>query len=277
MPGFTDEERFLNHLARKSFLRFWSWPNLFRDQRNRGGKGDGKELCDLLVVFGNDILLFSDKKIKFNAEKPLNIAWSRWAREAIRESVRQSMGAKRWLTDYQQRIFLNKECSERLPLELPKEDQAIFHFIVVSHGIEEAAAQHHGAPSFSFCRDITDDDHWDSNKCEPFVIGKVSSAEFVHVFNEATIELVLNEFDTISDFINYLNERKSLLLRKDIFCITCESDIVQLHYENFDEDKKNYCASRFSVSPHNLVAIDKGGLGKLCKNPVYVAKKKQMR
>src|SRR6266516_474320 len=148
MSGFTNEERFLNNLARKSFLRFWSWPNLFRDQRNRGCKGDGKELCDLVVVFGNDVLLFSDKKIKFNTAKPLNIAWARWAREAIGESVKQIFGAKRWLVNYQDRIFLNKECSERLPLELPKENQVTFHFIVVCHGCEEVAVEHHGAPSF---------------------------------------------------------------------------------------------------------------------------------
>lgn len=273
MPGFTDEERFLNHLARKSFLRFWSWPNLFRDQRNRGSKGDGKELCDLLVVFGDDVLLFSDKKIKFNTEKPLNIAWARWAREAIHESVKQVVGARRWLVDYKDRIFLNKECSEQLPLELPEKDQAAFHFIVVCHGCEKAAAEHHGAPSFSFCRQIVDNEHWDSNKCEPFVIGNVFNEQFVHVFNEATIELVLSEFDTISDFINYLNERKNLLHREDIFYVACESDIIQLHYENYDEDKKNYCASRFSASPHSAVTIDKGGLRKLLNNPVYLAKK----
>ncbi len=272
MSGFTNEERFLNNLARKSFLRFWSWPNLFRDQRNRGCKGDGKELCDLVVVFGNDVLLFSDKKIKFNTAKPLNIAWARWAREAIGESVKQIFGAKRWLVNYQDRIFLNKECSERLPLELPKEDQVTFHFIVVCHGCEEVAVEHHGAPSFSFCREIVADEHWDSNKCEPFVIGRGFNEEFVHVFNEATIELVLREFDTINDFINYLNERKRLLLREDIFHVGCESDIIQLHYENLDEVNKNYCASRFS-SPHSSVAIDKGGLGKLFNNPVYVAKK----
>lgn len=274
MPGFTDEERFLNHLARKSFLRFWSWPNLFRDQRNCGSKGDGKELCDLLVVFGNDVLLFSDKKIKFNTEKPLNVAWSRWAREAIRESVKQIVGAKRWLVGHRDRIFLTQDCSERLPLELPKEDQAVFHYIVVCHGCEEAAAEHDGAPSFSFCRDIVGDEHWDSNKCEPFVIGKISNEQYVHVFNEATIELVLSEFDTISDFINYLKERKNLLLRDDIFYVSCESDIIQLHYENFDKYKKNYCASMFLTSPHSSIAIDKGGLGKLFKNPVYLAKKK---
>jgi hypothetical protein len=59
MPGFTEDETFLHNLASRSFLRFWSWPNLFRNQGNQGGR-QGKEICDLIVIFGNDILLFSD-------------------------------------------------------------------------------------------------------------------------------------------------------------------------------------------------------------------------
>ena len=53
--GTTDSERALTRLARKAFLTLWSYPNVFTDEGRAGGKGDGKELCDLLVVFGNDV------------------------------------------------------------------------------------------------------------------------------------------------------------------------------------------------------------------------------
>jgi hypothetical protein len=33
-----------------------SYPNLFYDKK-QGGVGDGKELCDLLVVCGDDIII----------------------------------------------------------------------------------------------------------------------------------------------------------------------------------------------------------------------------
>ncbi len=100
MAGFTSDETFLHTLARRSFLRFWSWPNLFRDQGDSTKGGDGKEICDLVIIFGDDIVLFSDKRNKFSKEKSRDVAWCRWARQAIGESLIQVSGAKRWLQKY---------------------------------------------------------------------------------------------------------------------------------------------------------------------------------
>jgi hypothetical protein len=49
--GVTDAERYLAKLCRRSFLSLWSYPGVFRDQ------GGGKEVCDLLVVFDNHIII----------------------------------------------------------------------------------------------------------------------------------------------------------------------------------------------------------------------------
>jgi len=51
--GITPSEQYLVGLANRTFLNLWSYPNLYVD-RKTGGKGDGKELCDLLVVCGDD-------------------------------------------------------------------------------------------------------------------------------------------------------------------------------------------------------------------------------
>src|SRR3569832_2440071 len=53
--GTTDSERALARLARKAFLSLWSYPNVYSDKGRSGGMGDGKELADLLVVFGTDV------------------------------------------------------------------------------------------------------------------------------------------------------------------------------------------------------------------------------
>jgi len=59
--GMTDSERALTRLARKAYLSLWSHPNVYSDEGRGTGSGDGKELVDLLVVFGDNVLLFSDK------------------------------------------------------------------------------------------------------------------------------------------------------------------------------------------------------------------------
>ncbi len=65
--GTTASERALAGLARNAFLSLWSYPNVFTDEGRAKGKGDGKALCDLLVVFGNDVLLFSDKDCAYQS------------------------------------------------------------------------------------------------------------------------------------------------------------------------------------------------------------------
>jgi hypothetical protein len=65
--GSTASERLLADLGEQAFLNLWSYPNLFYDKK-QNGKGDGKELCDLLVVCGHDVIIFSDKHIKYRSD-----------------------------------------------------------------------------------------------------------------------------------------------------------------------------------------------------------------
>ena len=60
--GATAAERYLKKLCDRSFLSLWSYSGVYRDQGKVGKAGDGKEICDLLVVFQNHILIFSDKE-----------------------------------------------------------------------------------------------------------------------------------------------------------------------------------------------------------------------
>ena len=61
--GITPSERYLSKLCRRSFLGLWSYPNLHTDDGRKAEKGVGHELCDLLVVFGNNVIIFSDKHL----------------------------------------------------------------------------------------------------------------------------------------------------------------------------------------------------------------------
>jgi hypothetical protein len=55
--GVTEAERYLKRLCDRTFLSLWSYPGVYRDQGS--GKGtEGKEVCDLLVVFENHIIIW---------------------------------------------------------------------------------------------------------------------------------------------------------------------------------------------------------------------------
>ncbi|RDE18075.1 hypothetical protein DV711_18300 [Motiliproteus coralliicola] len=275
MSGFTDEEMFLNNLGANSFLRFWSWPNLFRDQGDSNSGGDGKEICDLTVVFEENVLLFSDKRIEFNKEKDVDVAWSRWARKAIGDSVKQINGARRWLEKHPDRVFVDKKCKYKIPVKVPEKNEIKFHNIVVCHGIEEVLASFNNEASFMFDNSIHGNTHWNKNETTPFCVGQIFEGDFVHVFNESTIELVLKEFNTTKDFTHYLSQREELLSSDKHIRVLSESDMIQLYYENFDEEKGGR-----SIWPKELIeadsaVIDMGGIQRLYENPSFLAKKQE--
>ena len=89
--GITPTEKHLARLCERAFLRLWSYPNLYRDQ------GGGKELCDVLIVFGRDVIVFSDKSCAYPDTGDEVRDWARWFKSSIAASARQVYGAERWI------------------------------------------------------------------------------------------------------------------------------------------------------------------------------------
>jgi hypothetical protein len=200
----------LAKIADKSFLGLWSYPNTFIDKRP-AGKGDGKELCDLLVVCGDHILIVSDKSIGWPSGNDTVLAWKRWYKRAILKSVEQIRGAERWLKTFPDRIFLDSKCTQRLPISLPPVDRRKIHGIVVALGAGEARKKYFKAKRGSlFIRpDIKGNFHGVGENVTPFVIGDVDpSGPFVNVLDDETLDIVLGELDTISDLTQYLGKKE---------------------------------------------------------------------
>jgi len=115
----TPTERRLAALARRSFLRLWSYPSPYRDQGQATRGGEGAELCDLLVVFDHDIIIFSDKDCCFPEHADIDLAWQRWYRRAVLKSAQQVFGAERWLRSHPDRVYLDHSFSSDCPSLYP--------------------------------------------------------------------------------------------------------------------------------------------------------------
>lgn len=226
--GTTASERYLSNLARKSFLSIWSYPNLYTDEGRRANKGAGKELCDLLVVFGSSILIFSDKHCDFPDHENPQIAWTRWFKRAIMKSVNQVLGAEKWIRRFPDRIFLDPHCSIPIPIDMPNHAQVKYFRIAVTRGSYDACRLKlkQGLQSGSFLIDtsIRGKEHFKY----PFHMGSVNEGpEFIHVLDELTLDILLRVLDTISDFVEYLIARESLLSRSRPTVIAMgEEDII---------------------------------------------------
>jgi hypothetical protein len=221
--GFNPTERNLAALAEKTFLNLWTYPNLFRSA--------GKELCDLLVVCGDDILIFSDKSINWSSGADVKVAWPRWYRKAIAESAAQLNGAARYLRDHADQLFLDAACKERFPFTLPPAERRRVHFIAVALGASEACAEYHKESPGYFAIDpaLKGDDHTDTGAggFKPFAIGDVQpDVGFIHVFNEPTLELLTHELDTVTDFTRYLTRRERIIRSGHLSPVAGEHDLL---------------------------------------------------
>lgn len=226
--GGTPSEQYLAKLADRSFLNLWSYPNVFIDRRVRG-KGDGKELCDLLVICGDHVLIFSDKTVSWPAGDDITLSWKRWYKRAILKSVEQIRGAERWIQHFPDRLFLDRKCTQPLPIQLPPAERRKVHGIAVALGAGDACKRYFGdgIGSLAITPGIKGTKHWEGDAVAPFVIGDVDpDGPFVHVLDDATLDIVMRELDTITDLEAYLTKKANLFRSGRLVGAAGEEDLV---------------------------------------------------
>jgi hypothetical protein len=278
--GITPSEKYLAKLADKTFLNLWSYPNLFINKKE-GGTGVGKkELCDLLVVCGDDIIIFSDKSIEWQKTVDFHVAWSRWYRRAVEKSVAQICKVERWLVDFADRIFLDPECRQRFPIELPPAHQRRVHGIVVALGVNQACSNHYGSGSGTLpvVPTLKGKDHTDSTirKHLLFGIGDVSpEGSFIHVFDDLALDLLMKELDTVSDFTRYLTRRERIIRSGRLLSAPGEEDLVGYYLQsegpNNEHDFIKPGGGAWKDGDH--FAIGEGMYAQLIQRPEYHAKR----
>jgi hypothetical protein len=235
----THTERQLSRLADRSFLTLWSYPSVYRDV-GQGGRGHGKEVCDLLVVFEDHIVIFSDKDVAYPASGDEDVDWSRWYRRAIRNSAEQIYGAERWMREHPDRLFLDRACTQPFPYPLPEPGRARFHRVVVAHDTSGRRRDLvGGSGSLVIKPDLVGDQHMAKRNDggAPLVVGQVDpSRGYIHVLDDSSLELIMGELDTITDFVRYL-ERKERLIRSGRLALAYgEEDLLAFYLKNVDDE-----------------------------------------
>ena len=195
-------EAYLHSLAERTFLKLWSVPNAHR--------APGKELSDLVVVFGDDIIIFSDKACEFGMKSDRATGWKRWRREAIDSSVKQLAGALRRMSSAQTTVLLDAKGKFPLPFPLPVAERRRLHLIAIARPSHDPSALPPGWQPLT-CVGTTDDNPFE---IEPIRIG----SKTVHVFDGEAIDLLLEQLDTAPDFIAYLTGRAEALDTTQPYC-----------------------------------------------------------
>lgn len=237
--GTTADERYLFQIAERSFLNLWSYPNIYFDKKQHG-RGDGKEVCDLLVVCGNDVIIFSDKGAGWPPTPDLPLAWSRWYRTAVTSALVQLRGASRILDVYAEGLYLDPACTQRLPISIPPASKRTLHFVITAFGAQDACANYFGNSHGAFRPEpqLRGIDHVniDHPGYRPFHIGDVNPDDrFCHVFDRSSLEILLLELSTVSDFTTYLTFRAKAMRSGRLSYVAAEKDLCAVYLESVGE------------------------------------------
>src|SRR5712692_1816620 len=236
--GTTQAERYLKKLCDRSFLSLWSYSSVYRDQGRSGEVGDGKEVCDLLAVFENDVIMFSDKDCVFPDTGNLEIDWRRWFKRAVQRSAEQIWGAERWIRLHPNRLFLDRQCKSPFPIDLPDPTRVRFHRIVVAHdGARRCRQELGGSGSLMLAPAIIGRAHTDAAQGgKPFTIGQLDPLKgYVHVFDDTSLDIVMSTLDTVADFGAYLTKKEAFILSGNLAFAAGEEELLAFYLKDLNQ------------------------------------------
>lgn len=228
--GVTESERLLAHLCDNTFLKLWGYPNPYKD--------DGKELCDLLVVFEDTAFVFFDrtKPLAVDSDKDPLVQWQRWKKKVIDAQIRTASGAQRYIASGRP-IYVDNRLSQRLPT--PSRPRLI-HKVIVAHGAAEACeaaseANVYGSLAISY-QDMGCETGQSSM---PFFVS-LDRNDPVHIFDTHNLPIILGELDTVWDISDYLEAKYSAISAYQILTYCGEEDLLAHYFLNYDEDKNKH-------------------------------------
>lgn len=161
-----EAEQLVQDLALKTFLIDWCYLN--------PRLPDGKELCDLLVMFDNIAIIWGVKDLKLDET-------GKYKKSEIEKNLRQISGARRQLF----------ELKTKIELENPRRGKELFDPATISEIYLISVLMGEEQDLFRF-------------------IERVKNYT-VHVFTQGFTGIILDELDTISDFCEYLHDKEDFI------------------------------------------------------------------
>jgi hypothetical protein len=203
-------EEAVNTLAFDTYLKYWCYPGPKDEQGSR------KEICDLLILFRDTMIILSVKNYEFKGN------YERYFRSTLDKAVSQVAGAERRLFDTGRKLLIHHSDLGEIELD-PSKYKKVYR-VIVNHSI---------APLFYPGGRLT------------------STGKYVHIFNWNAFLGVVRELDTIPDFIQYLSERELIFHDKNTTIMNGTEEEWEAHVQQAFLD---YNTNRIDQGP-NFVLI----------------------
>jgi hypothetical protein len=162
-------EKIVHDLAVKTFFTDWCYMN--------PKLPDGKELCDLLVIFDDTAIIWQIKDLKLDTS-------GKYKKAEVDKNLRQLSGARRQLFDLKTPIELENPRRVREVFDPTKITEIYLLSVLLGEGEEVSA----------FVDEIRN--------------------HTVHILDREFTQILLSELDTISDFTTYLRSKEAFLKKE---------------------------------------------------------------
>lgn len=256
--GVTPTERYLALLCKRTFLSLWSYPNVHRDEFIPGTH-TGKEVCDLL---DDRIIIFSDKDCAVSPTANLNVLWARWFRKSVLESLKQVRGAERWIRTSPHRLFLDKECRRPLPALPTVTASTRIHLVIGTHKIASYYRERYGGSGSLMINFAL---KGKAAHIEPFAIGDLNpGGSYVHILDDTSLPIIMTEFDTIRDFVAYLDRREDFARSSGNFFAAGEEELLAVYLKGVDETGEHAFIIPREPAP---IGVGEGGYAAYLSSP----------
>jgi hypothetical protein len=178
-----------------------------------------------------------------------------------------------WLQRFPNRVFLDPKCTRPLPVQVPPPERARYHLVAVTRGSFDACAAHF--PGSLGTHQIRTDLEGKAHEGAPFTIGVLDrSKRFVHVFDEYSLEVLMDEMDTITDFVRYLRTRETFLLDEDTLVVaTGEEQLIASYIVNSDNERRAFLPEYKEGKP-DFVMLDESHYPVLKARAEYIQMRK---
>jgi len=211
-------EEFVNEVAFNSFIEYWCYPN------PKDEYGDKKEICDLLILFDDNLIIISVKNYEFKD------FYSRYFRQTIEKAKKQIYGAERKLLNSNNEIYIKhpKREIERFPKERIKN----IYRLIINLG--------EGVRFYPFNQETKDE-------------------KFITILDKEAFQTIVRELDTIPDFLEYLKKREDLFANKTVIILPGEEndfsfDTTQQFFEYTQYNPNEKQSILISGTEHDILA-----------------------
>lgn len=176
-------EELVYKIVSNTYLKYWCFPNPKHENLSK------KEICDLLVLFKETIIIISVKNYDFKGK------YDRYFRNTLKKAISQIHGAERKLFRSNLEVVFNHPIKGEFKFD-SKSYESIHRIIV---NINNDPLFYPGGSL---------------NK----------NNDFIHVFNLNAFEEMVNELNTIPDLVEYLNCREKTFKDKELILMTGEEE-----------------------------------------------------